>query len=235
MTAYNVMNMAGASPATIDFVLRNTINTNGGNLVSAKGEPPAPADGAMIYCLDGKIWTKRANGGVNLANGCQNAISAPVTVANSTDEDYLAVYPIPAYEAVAGSVYKLYFWGTYSVTGTPALTFTARHANPGDFTGIALASIPPVTAGSGVTDLLFEATAVMGFYSPVLAQASLKVEFGISDASDAARTYLAAPVTANGSTVATYVEKWLSVTLTWSAADPANTLSVLGGYGQRIA
>jgi hypothetical protein len=226
--------MSGASPASIDYVNRMAFSNAGGQLANQGSDPAAPDSGAYLYAKAGKVWTKRANGSVNLLNGAQNGISAAVTVANSTAETDIASYTVAAGEPAAGSVYQLYLWGAYSATGTtPMLTFSSYYGGIG--TANAIASVPAIATAGTEADCLFDLTALLQFYSATKAQGVIRLNLGTSATTDGASTYVSAPAATAGATVSSTAAKTFDISVIWSAKDAGNTLTVLGGYPQRIA
>lgn len=221
-----------ASPASLDYLDKNVIGINGGTLANQNADPASPAGGANIYAKNGQVYTQLPSGTVGVVSTGKAGLTAAVTVANTTTETELLSYSIGASEPSAGAVYKLVAWGVYSVTGAPTLAFNSYY---GGIAGTAIASVPAITAGSGVTGCLFELEAALTFYSTTKAQGYIKLLLGTSSSTDAASGYVASPTATAGVTVVSTSAKVFDVSLIWSAASASNTLSVLGGYGQRIA
>jgi hypothetical protein len=231
--SYSTAGMSGASPASVDYVMQMALGVAGGQLANQTTAPAAPSDGAQLYAQSGKVWTKRANACVNLLNGTQNGISAAVTVASSSALTEIAAYTVPAGEAAAGSVYKLCLWGTYSVTSTPTLLFQSWY---GGITGTGITGIPAILTAGTEASCLFGLTAYLQFYSASVAQGVITLSLGTAAATDAATVYVGAATNPGGVTgIDTSAAQKFSVSFKWSASSPSNTLSVLGGYGQRAA
>ena len=230
MTAYKTAGMSGASPASIDFVLQNAMGVAGGQLCEQPVEPATPADGAHVYVQNGKVWTKRANGSVNLLNGAQDGMTAPFPVHTTAGVIQVFSYTVPGGEPAAGSMYQVYLWGKYGVKSgdTPNVGFRAYYG------GDVLAEVPGIVTAGTETDCLFDLTASLTFHTAGSAFSVIKVGFGTDASTDAAATYVSAKPAVTSSLVTT-ADKDFGITVKWSASDAANTLTVLGGYGQRIA
>lgn len=227
---------SGASPATIDSVLQEALSLDGGCLANQGVIPAAPASGVHIFTQDNRVYTIRPNGSVNLLNGAQAGITAAGAAIDDSDtETVLAIYPVPAGEPAAGSVYQLYLWGTFSVVGTtsPTLAFSTYYGSID--TGTAIAAVPATAAAASSAGCLFELTATLSFYSTVKAQGLIRLNLGTDGTSMAASTYVAGPVDPAGITVATGAALDFTVSFIWGTKASGDTLTVLSGYGQRIA
>ena len=159
------------------------------------------------------------------------AITTPVTIAStaSLTQQHPGLL-IPQSGAIAGALYEIYGWGAYSVTGTPTMIWGLYL---GGITGTALAAVPAVTAGSGVTNCLFEFNARISFTTTTTAESVFSLRVGTSSSTDAASPFVAAPTSAT--TVAVGANGSQLVTgFTWSASSSSNTISLRGGYATRI-
>lgn len=159
------------------------------------------------------------------------AITSPVTIANTASlTEQHPGFLIPQSGAIAGAMYELVGWGTYSVTGTPTMTYALYL---GGTAGTALAAVPAITAGSGVTNCLFEFTARISFTTTTTVESMFALRYGTSSSTDAASAFVAAPTSAT--TVAVGANGSRLVTgFTWSAASASNTTTLRGGYATRI-
>lgn len=158
-------------------------------------------------------------------------VVTPVTIASSAALTALQTgLSIPPSGAIAGAVYQLRGWGNYSVTGTPTLTFAGYL---GGITGTALAAMPAITAGTGVTNCLFDYDLVLSFTDSTHAESVLALHVGTSSTTDAASSFVASPTSAT--TVAVTSAKALTMGFTWSASSASNTITLRGGYCIRVA
>ena len=230
---------SGASPATIDMVLQEALSLDGGCLVNQGSVPAPPSSGVHLFVMNDRVYTIRPNGSVSLLNGVQSAVTTPVTVANSDTETDIVTYTVPGGEPAAGSVYQLQVWGAYSVAGTssPTLTFNSYYGGIAD--GANIASVPAVAAPAGAAGLMFELTALLSFTDPATVQGLIRLRLGTDASTGASSSYLAGTAATAGTPVnppvTSAADQLFDVSAAWGTKNAGNTLSVLGGYGQRIA
>lgn len=232
---------SGGSPASLDYVNTQAVSSTNpagssmaGPLTVANqtADPAAPSAGAVLYPKAGQWFMENPQGLVQTVSGAVAGITSAVTVANTTTETALLALSIPAADPVAGAVYRMRGWGVYSTTGTPTLAFNSYY---GGLTGTAIASVPAITTGSGLTNALFKIDAELVFYSTTKAQGFIQLMLGTSASTDAASGYVASPSSTAGVTVAVTTAKAFTLSAVWGTASASNTLSLLGGYAERIA
>lgn len=194
--------------------------------------PPLGATGAaVVYAANGVMTYVNPQGLVNTIVGSQGGLTAPVTVANTASESLLQGFSLPANDAVAGAVYRLRGWGTVSWTGTPTIQFTARL---GGTAGTLLAQMPAFTLGTAQTNAPFEFEVIANFLSATTMQTLLSLSLVSATASDAASPpFIATPTSAT--TVSLSSTKVLQLDVTWGTAAAGNTISLLGGFTERVA
>lgn len=166
----------------------------------------------------------------DLPYGVPQVQSSTTTVANTATETVLQTYTVPANEPIAGSVYHVTGYGTYSTTGTPTLQFTVRW---GGVAGTITAQVPAITTPSGVTNALFWYDGMLTFQSATTVFAAFNLEFGTSTTTDQATSYIASTSTAT--TVTTSSASALVVTAKWGTASASNTISINGGCVRKLA
>lgn len=160
-----------------------------------------------------------------------SAITSPVTIASSNTLTLQhSGLVIPQSGAVPGAGYHLHGWGAYSVTGTPTLTFGTYL---GGIAGTALAAVPAITAGSGVTNCLFTYDAYVTFTTATSVEAMIRLLFGTSSSTDAANPFVAAPTSATTVAVGASGSAFV-MGFTWGTASSSNTITLRGGYAERL-
>lgn len=230
---------SGGSPATVDYVTTQAVSSTNpsgspmaGPLTMANqgAAPAASATGAVVYSVGGVLTYVNPQGLVQTIVGSQPGITAPVTVVNNASEAVLQSLPMPANDAIAGAVYKMFGWGTYSDTGTPTLAFTSRL---GGVAGTVLATVPAITLGAGLTGAPFKYEVFLAFLSPTSVQCMIELDLGTNPATAAASPYVGTPTTAT--TVSLSTAKTWVLDVTWSAASASNTITLGAGYTERVA
>lgn len=194
--------------------------------------PPNPVAGMALYSKAGILNIKNPQGNAQFVGGSMNQVGAsPVTVANTAAETILQQVSMPASDAIAGAVYRMWGFGVYSDTLTPTLAWGLRWGGVG---GTSLATIPATTLGSGVSNLAWYYELVLSFVTPTTVNAVFDLDIGTSNATGAVTPLLsvngASPVTI----VTNITQVWCS-TVTWSAASASNTITLTGGYTERVA
>lgn len=193
--------------------------------------PAAPTGGASVYASGGVLTYVNPQGLVNTIVGSQGGLTTTTVVANTATETLLQGLSLPANDAVATAVYRLRGWGVYSWTGTPTIQFTARL---GGVAGTLLAQIPAFTLGTAQTNAPFEFEVLANFLSATTVQTLLSVSLTSATASDAASPpFVATPTSAT--TISLSTAKVLQLDVTWGTAASGNTISLLGGFTERVA
>lgn len=157
------------------------------------------------------------------------AATSTTTIANSSTLTALQSGTVPAKDPLAGAVYAVEGYGVFSTTGTPTMTFALYW---GGTAGTLVASIPAITAPSGVTSAPFRYRAVLTFRSTTSVTAQLDLLLVTNTSTGAASAYTGA--LSSATTVATSSSSALAVGFTWGTASASNTISLLGGSVSRI-
>lgn len=209
-----------------------TNNASTGSIAAPLTATPAtPASGNATFTNSaGQLSSVSATGLVAIIGGVTQATSATTTVANTASATALQSYTVPANDPIAGAVYTMTGYGVYSDTGTPTLTFTLYW---GGVAGTSLTAVPAITLGSGVTNVPYSYTVTVNFRSATSAVATINLSLGTSAATDAASSFVA--VSASPVAVTSTSANALTLGVTWSAASASNTISLLGGFVERIA
>lgn len=194
-------------------------------LATVTTEPTTnPTGGAVLYMDSaGHLKYRDVNGTVPVITGSLSAITATTTIANTNALSTLQTTTIKANDAIAASVYRVTGYGTYSVTGTPTLTFALYW---GTTAGTLIAAIPAVTAASGITNAPFSYDCLISFRSTTSCTAMMRLDVVNVTATNSSVPF----VNATGpTTVATTADTAITVGFTWSAASASNTISLIGG------
>jgi hypothetical protein len=200
-------------------------------LTNQTAQPATPTGAAVLYASGGVMTYVNPQGLVNTIVGSQGGLTTTTTVANTATETLLQGLSLPANDAVASAVYRLRGWGVYSWTSTPTIQFTARL---GGVAGTLLAQIPAFTLGTAQTSAPFEFEVVANFLSATTVQTLLSVSLTSATTSDAASPpFVATPTSAT--TISLSSTKVLQLDVTWGTAAAGNTISLLGGWTERIA
>jgi hypothetical protein len=193
--------------------------------------PATPVGGAAVYASGGVLTYVNPQGLVNTIVGSQGGLTTTTIVANTATETLLQGLSLPANDAVPSAVYRLRGWGVYSWVSTPTIQFTARL---GGVAGTLLAQIPAFTLGTAQTNAPFEFEVVANFLSATTVQTLLSVSLTSATASDAASPpFVATPTSAT--TISLSTAKVLQLDVTWGTAASGNTISLLGGFTERVA
>lgn len=227
--------VAGALTASTNLAVGGAGSYGGGagvlSLLNAATPPgSAPSGGVVIYAQGGILRYENPQGLIQTMVGSQAGATSAVTVANSGAASALATLTVPAADAVAGAVYRVVAWGYYSTTGTPTLTFAGKW---GGASGTALATVPAITTGSGVSNCLWFAELLVTILSSTTATAVLQLMLGTSASTDAASLFVAVPTAAV--TIATNTSNALVLAVTWSTGSPSNTITAASSYTERVA
>lgn len=201
-------------------------------LLNQSATPATPAGGPQLYATGGVMTYVNPQGLVNTIVGSQGGLATAgiTTVGNSASEAVLQTMSLPANDAVAGAVYKMVGWGAYSDTGTPTLAWGSRL---GGVAGTSLSTIAATTLGSGVSNLAWKAECLLNFLSATTAQVYMEVLLGTSNSTNATTVLTSTPSAATTVSL-TSTKAWV-LTVTFSAASASNTISLLGGWSERIA
>lgn len=178
------------------------------------------------FAFTGEVPT---NAPVNFNLG---ALTVPVTIASTASLTLLQTgFTLQPADAIPGAMYHIHGWGNYGVTGTPTMTFASYL---GGITGTALAAVPAVTAGSGVTNCLFYYDVYLSFTTATTVESAIVLNLGTSSSTDAASLFVAAPLTATTVAVAATGSAHV-MGFTWSASSASNTITLRGGNVERLA
>jgi len=227
------------SPATTDYVATQAVSSTATTtqsmaapllMLNQSQAPAAVAGGALIYVLGGVLTYVNPQGLAQTLVGSQSGLvtAGITTVASTASETALQTMSLPANDAIAGAVYRQVGWGVYSTTGTPTLAFGSRL---GGVAGTSLATIAATTLGT-VTTVGFKYEIFLNFLSTTTAQCLFELDLGTSSSTNAVTPLLGTPAAAT--TVAITSTKAWVVTVTWGTSSSSNTLSLLGGYSERV-
>jgi hypothetical protein len=158
------------------------------------------------------------------------AVTSTTTIANTAALSTLQTGTVPASDPQAGSVYEVEGYGVYSTSGTPTMTFAVYW---GGTAGTLIASIPAITAPSGVTNATFKYRARITFRSSTSVTAELDLLLVNNTSTGAASPYAGTPTAPT--TVTTSASSALAVGFTWGTASASNTISLLGGAVAKAA
>jgi hypothetical protein len=231
------LSVAGTSTLTGNTHIAGTllvdglVTPNAGVNFSTIGTPATPGVSVVLYSATGNVLSYvTPSGQVAAVSGTVQAQTSTVTVASTNAITALQSYTVPANDVAAGAVYTLEGYGLYSDTGTPTLTFTLLWGGTG---GTALAAIPAITLGSGVTNVPFSYRAMVTARSTTSLWSSVTLDLGTSSTTDAVSTFTNTPTTAT--TVTSTGSNILTMAVTWSASSSSNTISLTGGRVARVA
>lgn len=194
--------------------------------------PATPTGAAELYATGGVLTYLNPQGLVNTLVGSQGGIQTAgiVTVNTTASETVLQSMSLPANDAIPGAVYRMVGWGTYGTTGTPTLAWGSRL---GGVAGTSLSTIAATTLGSGVSNLAWRAECLLNFLSATTAQVFMEIELGTSNSTNATTVLTSTPSAAT--TVSLTSTKAWALTVTFSASSASNTISLLGGWTERVA
>lgn len=203
-------------------------------LANQASAPVTPTGAAVLYSSGGVLTYVNPQGLVNTMVGSQGGIQTAgiVTVNTTASETVVQSMSLPANDAIPGAVYKMVGWGTYGTTGsTPTLAWGARL---GGVAGTSLTTIPAITTLAGATTSVpWKYEILLNFLSATTAQCLFELDFGTVLATGATSVFTGTPSAAT--TVSLTATKAFVSTITWSASSASNTLSLLGGWSERVA
>lgn len=153
--------------------------------------------------------------------------AAPAAVSNSTTNTALvstAAITGPA----AGTCWMLRAWGVYSTpaSGPATMSWVAYSGGSG---GTALSTIAPVTPGTSLTTLAWEAEALVNFYSSTKAQCLTRAKLMTAST---ASTYLFSPTATAGVTITD--GSTLTLNFVFGSAVSGSSLQLLGGLAKQL-
>lgn len=222
-----------ATVAAINTLLVGSGTTLGDNgvgeiqLANASSPPSTnPTGGAVVYATAGKVTSRNPQGLVQTLSSVIQAQTSTTTITGVTAETVLHTVTIPANDPVAGAVYHLTGYGTFTAA-SGNLTWTVRW---GGTSGTSIAALPTNTAPV-LTNGLFWYDVTLTFRSTTSVTAAINLELGSSTSTDAATSFIGTPtapvtVTTTGSTA-------LTVDVTPSVS--GDTINLLGGCARRLA
>lgn len=198
-------------------------------LANQAAQPATPVGGAELYASGGVMTYINPQGLVNTIVGSQGGLTAAGTAITGTvAETTLQSMSLPANDAIAGAVYKMVGWGVFSSTGSPGNTvFTSRL---GGVAGTSLVATANIVLGTSLTAAQWKHETLINFLSPttVMCMTELLID---SAAAGAASAYLAASASA--------VTVSLSTTKSWvldiTPGASGNSITLLGGWSERVA
>lgn len=189
-----------------------------------------PTGGVLVYSNTGRASYRNPQGLVGTVSSGVQAQTSTVTIANTASLSTLETFTVPANDPVAGSVYEVTGYGTFSVTATPTLTFALYWGGTG---GTVIAAVPAITATSGITSAPFSFRALVIFRSTTSCTAMINLSVVTATATATTSSFVASPTALT--TVTTTANSALTMGFTWSAASASNTISLLGGDVRKIS
>ena len=231
LSSDNGTQYAGTIPSTM--VANQTLNLVNGS-VSDGSFNTTPIDGTLaVDTLNKRLWTRYSSGTwarIPL-NTCAASITSTTTIAGTGALSTLQAANIAANEPQSGSIYVIRGYGTYSVNAatTPTLAFTAFW---GTTAGTAIASIPLITASSGISTASFSYEIYVTFRSTTSLTTALTVEVVTNTTTGALSRFVGVPSTAT--TVTTTGANTLTMGFQWGTSNANNTISLLGGLSSKI-
>ena len=201
-------------------------------LANQSATPAAVAGDALLYASGGQPFWENPQGLTGSLVGCQGGLATAgiVTVNTTSAETVLQTMSVPAADPVAGTVYRMVGWGTYGTTSTPTLAWGSRW---GGISGTSLSTIDATALGSSITATAFKVDCLLNFLSTTTAQVYMEVLLGTSTSTNATTLLTSTPSAAT--TVSASAAKTWVTTITFSASNASNTISLLGGYSVRLA
>jgi hypothetical protein len=201
-------------------------------LANQTAAPTAVAAAGTLYALSGQPQWENPQGLTGSVPGCQGGLATAgiVTVNTTSAETVLQSFSIPAADPVAGSVYQMVGWGVYGTTGTPTLAWGSRW---GGVSGTSLSTIDATTLGSSLTNVAFKIDCLLNFLSTTTAQVVMALDLSTSSTTNATTRLMNSP-SAAVTVSATAAKVWVT-TVTFSASNASNTISLLGAYTLRLA
>jgi hypothetical protein len=249
-TAVDMVNMSAQS-GTLDDVLLS----NGGVATVANGitiNSPTVGQGVTVENISA-TWSTNPTGalinyggsaagtltvenyaatGGTLVGGTiptlSGGITSTTTVANTGGTSSLTnlfSQPIPGLQAHPGSVYRMTLFGVFTTTGTPTLNWQLYWG------GTNIGNIPAITTPSGVTNALWKVVAEVNFRTATSCVADIELKLGTSTSTDAASTYLNAPVSTVSVTTAS--SQNFTAAVQWQTLSTAS-ISLLSGFIEKV-
>lgn len=203
---------------------------NGPLVLENQTAAPAAAAGATVLYATGGVFTYvNPQGLVQTIVGSQGGLTAAGSaITTTTSETVVQSMPLPANDAIAGSVYKMVGWGVFSSTASPGSTvFTSRL---GGVAGTSLVATAGITLGTSLTNAQFKYETLLNFISPTSVECLIELTIN-SAAGGAASAYLASSTSAV--TVSLTAAKAWVLDVTPGAS--GNSLQLLAGWTERVA
>lgn len=235
--AYRLSNLSSDNGSQFGGTLPSLMSANQPlNLVSGTVSDSSfattPPDGTLALDKTNRRLYVRENTGVWSyipVNTAASPVTSTTTIANSAALSTLQTASIAANEPQAGSVYTMRGYCFYSVTGTPTMAFTLYW---GTTSGTAIASIPTITAASGITFASLRYEAMITFRSTTSVTAEITLDIVTNTSTGALTRYIGVP--ASATTVTTSGSNALTMGFQWGTANSANTISQFGGLTSKV-
>jgi hypothetical protein len=187
-----------------------------------------PTNGALMYATGGVMYSRNAQGLVTTDSGVISSVTSPVTVTTTGAQAFQTV-SIPANDPIAGAVYELNGYGSYSTAASSpgTLNITLQWGS----TSIAALGTAP-SLGTSLSNVAFSYKAQITFRTSTTAYAVLTFTLVTVGAQGTNSTY----VTSSGSgpiTVTTSSAQTLETLVNFSAT--GNSITLQAGDARRMA
>jgi hypothetical protein len=226
VTSNNGTQVAGTVPTL--YAANQPINISTTGPISDSSFIVAPPDGTIgIDQFDKRLYVRHSTGAWTRIplNTVAFGVTSTVTIANSVANTQLQQSTnAAANEPQTGSTYLIKGYGVYSVTGTPTMQFNVYW---GTITGTVIATIPAITAASGVTNAPFSYEVMITFRSTTSLTASITLDLVTNTTTGAITRYGGSPSTTT--TVVTTSSTPIVIGFQWGTASASNTISLMGG------
>ena len=193
--------------------------------------PSTPSIGTVkVYSPDGfNIAVQTPLGNTFTPVAVASTVISTVTIANTVTATPLLAYSVPGNTTSAGTTYRLYAYGVYSTSGTPTITFTLAID-----TVLAVIAVTPAITTTTVTNAPFVIDATFTARNSGVAQIAgqISVNLDNSTLTDAVSSFIGAPSTTTS--IGTTSAHAYTIYVTWGTASASNTISMLGGYVQKV-
>lgn len=193
--------------------------------------PSTPSIGTVkVYSPDGfNIAVQTPLGDTFTPVAVATTVISTVTIANTVTATPLLAYSIPGNTTRAGTTYRFYAYGVYSTTGTPTLTFTLAID-----TALAVIAVTPAITTATVTNAPFviDATFTARGSGTANLVGNITANLVNNTTTGAVTPVLGAPSTTTS--IGTTGAHSYTIYATWGTASASNTISMLGGYVQKV-
>ena len=200
-------------------------------VLSMNPSPSTPSIGTVkVYTPDGFNIAVQTPLGISFSPvAIASTVTSTVTVANTATATPLLAYSIPGNTTSAGTTYRFYAYGVYSTALTPTLTFTLAID-----TVLAVIAVTPAITTAAVTNAPFviDATFTARGGGTANLVGNITANLVNNTTTGAVVPVLGAPATTTS--IGTTTAHSYTIYATWGTASASNTISMLGGYVQKV-